>query len=63
MIWIQYDSLNKLYSFYMVTIVGIISRCGFRIKAHHRNQLSKTKLAQYKPLLSLVESNKTAILK
>ena len=53
MIWILYDWLNKLYSFYMATVFGIISRYGFRIKACCRNQPNKTKLVLYKMLLSL----------
>ena len=37
----------------MAAIVGIISRCGLRIEACHRNQPNKSKLALYKPLLCL----------
>ena len=37
----------------MAAIVDIVSRCGFRIEAHHRNQPNKSKLALYKPLLCL----------
>ena len=46
-----YDWLNKFCSFFMAAIVGIISRHGLTIKAHHRNQPNKSKLALYKPLL------------
>ena len=54
MIWIPHDWLNKFYSFYIAAVVIIISRCGLRIKAHHRNQHYKTKLSLYKPFLSLL---------
>ena len=37
----------------MAAIVGIISRYGLTIKAHHRNQPNNIKLALCKPLLSL----------
>ena len=37
----------------MAAIVGIISRRGLRIEAHHRNQANRGKLALYKPLLCL----------
>ena len=37
----------------MAAIVDIVSRCGLRIGAHHRNQPNKNKLALYKPLLCL----------
>ena len=46
-----YDWLNKFYSFYVAAIVGIISRHGLRIEAHHRNQSSKSKLSLYKSIL------------
>ena len=39
------------YSFYMVAIFSILSRHDFEIKVCHRNQLNKSKLALYKPLL------------
>ena len=55
MIWTPYDWLNKYYSFVwqLQGIVGIISRRGLRIEARHRNQANKSKLALYKPLISL----------
>ena len=37
----------------MAAIVGVISRCGYCIDVCHRNQLNKSKLALYKPLLLL----------
>ena len=37
----------------MAAIIGIISRHGLRIEAHHRNQPNKTKLALHTLLLSL----------
>ena len=37
----------------MAAIVGIVSRRGLRIEARCRNQLNKSKLALYKPLLCL----------
>ena len=50
----------------MAAIVSIISRCGLRNEAHHRNQPNKSELALYKPLLhfsshlkQLYMSNKT----
>ena len=45
--------LHKFYSFYMAAAVNIISRCGLRNEARHRNQSNKNTLAMYKPLLSL----------
>ena len=48
-----YDWLNKYYSFCMAAIVGIASRRGLRIEAHHRNQPNKSKLVLYKPLFCL----------
>ena len=47
------DWLNKLYSFYMTTVVGIVSRGGLTIETCHRNQPSKNKLAPYNSLRSL----------
>ena len=37
----------------MAAIVGIVSRCGLRIEARHKNQPNKSKLPLYKPLLHL----------
>ena len=37
----------------MAAIVDIVSRRGLRIGARHTNQLNKSKLALYKPLLRL----------
>ena len=37
----------------MVAVVGIVSKRGLRIEAHHKNQPNKSKLALYKPLLCL----------
>ena len=37
----------------MAAVVGIVSKRGLRIEAHHRNQPNKSKLALYKPLLRL----------
>ena len=45
--------LHKFYSFYMAAVVSIISRCGLRNEARHRNQSNKNTLAMYKSLLSL----------
>ena len=52
------DWLNKLYSLYLAAVVGVImvsliglSRHGYRIRAYHRNQPNKSKLALYKLLL------------
>ena len=48
-IWTSYDWLNKLYSFYIATVVGIVSRRGFNIDVHHENHANQHKLAQCKP--------------
>ena len=37
----------------MTALVGIVSRHGLRIEAHHRNQHNKSELALYNSLLSL----------
>ena len=44
--------LNKFYSFYMVAVVGIISRCDLSIEAHCKNQPIKYKPVLYNLLLS-----------
>ena len=36
-ILIPYDWLNKLYSFYVAAVVGIVNRCGVSSDAHCRN--------------------------
>ena len=43
-VWTPYDWSNKFYSFYMVAIVSIISRCGLAIEVHCRNQPNESKL-------------------
>ena len=48
-IWIQYDWLNKFFSFYMAVVVGIISRHDLRIEALHKSQPNNSKLALYYP--------------
>ena len=48
-----YGWLNKFYNFYMAAVIGIDSRHGLIIEAHHRNQPYKTKLVLYKLPLSL----------
>ena len=48
-IWTSYDWLNKLYSFYVAALVGIVSRHGLSIDAWFENQANKHKLALYKP--------------
>ena len=50
-IWTSHDWLNKFYSLYMVAIVSIVSRHGVWIKARHRNQPNKSKIALYRLLL------------
>ena len=47
-IQIQYDWLNKFYTFYMAAIVSIVSRSQLTIEAYRRNQTNKSKLALYK---------------
>ena len=58
MIWTLYDWLNKLYSFYVATVVSIISRCGLGIDAHCENQPNKHKLVLYKPSIHFNSSLK-----
>ena len=47
----------------MTVVVGIVSRCDLKTEVCHRNQLNKSKLALYTPLLSrlkqLYMNNKT----
>ena len=46
-IWTPYDwgvGINKLYGFYMATIVGTVSSHGLSIDAHHRNQHNRSEL-------------------
>ena len=63
MIWAPYDWLNKIYSFYVETVVGIISRHGLSIDVCYRNQSNKSKVALYKPLIHYLKqlyiSNRT----
>ena len=66
MIWIPSNWLNKFYSFCMVAIVSIVSRCVLRNEVRRRNQPNKSKLALYKSLFhfyshlkQLYMSNKT----
>ena len=47
----------------MAAIVNIISRRGYSIDVCRRNQLSKSKLVLYKPLLLLQRSFKVAVYK
>ena len=48
-VWYEspYDWLNKFYSLYMATIVGIIGRRGLTTEVHHRKQSNKSKLVLY----------------
>ena len=50
--------LKKFYSFYIAIVVGIVSGHGHTVEECHRNQLDKSKLALYKPLLSLKQTLK-----
>ena len=66
MILNPYDWLNKLYRFYVVALVSIISRHGLTIEAHCWNQCNKNKLSLCKPWIhfnghvkQLYKSNKT----
>ena len=36
-----YDWLNMFYSFYVIAVVGVISRDGLSIDAHHENLPNK----------------------
>ena len=36
---------------YVATVAGIVSKHGLTIEAHCRNQLNKTKLVLYKPII------------
>ena len=47
-IWTSYDWLNKFYSFYVIALVGIVSRRGLSIDTWCENQANKHKLALYK---------------
>ena len=58
MVWTPYDFKNKFYSFYVATVVSIISRCGLSIDVHHKNQPNKHKLALYGPLIHFNSSLK-----
>ena len=49
MIWTPYNWLSKFYSFYMVAIIGIISRRGLTIEACHRNQPTNSNQVLCKP--------------
>ena len=51
MIWTSNDWLNKFYSCYMVTVVGIVDGCGLGIDMCHGNQSNKSKLMLYKLLI------------
>ena len=51
---ITYDWLNRFYSFSMVAIVSIVSRCGLTVEERHIMQPNKGKLALYKPLLHFI---------
>ena len=54
MIWCDMDPVwlvKQVDTFYVPAVFGIVSRCGFRIKACHRNQHSKSKLMLYSTLL------------
>ena len=51
-----------LYSFYMATVVGIVSRHGLSIDAYHRNQYDSP-LVQYKKLISLQQLFETLVYK
>ena len=61
------DWLHKFYRFYTTTaVVGIHSKHGLSIDAHHGNQSNRSKLAPYKPSIHfnncfkwLYASNKT----
>ena len=55
---VMWCGMDKLNSFYMAAVISIISRCGLRNKAHHRNQPIKSKLVLNKPLLQLQDSSK-----
>ena len=50
-IWSPYDWLNKFYSCYMASAVGIINGPGLGIDTHRGNQPDKSKLALYKALI------------
>ena len=55
--------LNKFYSFYMVAVVGILSRRGLSIDACCRNQLNNSKVLLYKLSLSLEQLHKIVLCK
>ena len=43
MMWTPYDWLNKLYSFYIAAVVGMVNGCGLNIdvRVRHRDQPNK----------------------
>ena len=45
--------LNKFYCFYMAAVFGIVSRRGLCFYACHINQINRSKLALYKPLIHI----------
>ena len=51
MLLTPYDWLNKFYSYYMATVVGIVNGHGLGIDMHHENKPNKSKLALYKVLI------------
>ena len=51
MIWTPYYWLNKFYSCYMATLVGIVDECSLGIDTHREKQPNKSKLALYKLLI------------
>ena len=42
MMWTLYDWLNKLYSFYIATVDGMVNGCGLNIDVRHRDQPNKS---------------------
>ena len=54
-IWTPYDWVNKLYSFYVATVVSIISGRGLSIDTCHKSQPNKW---LYKPLIGYNISSK-----
>ena len=45
----------------MAALVGIVSRRGLTIEAHHRIQPNKSKLALYKPIVHVYSQFKTTV--
>ena len=53
MMWTQYDRLNKLYGFYLASLVSIDSIYDLSIDAQHRNLPNRSKVELLNALFQL----------